>query len=110
MARKKQPCPVKINGVRCLTMTQRGSIFCAEHAKLVTTGLVPCTGEAHSNPYIDHCMMCAPYWGMREVLVAIEGSHEHNFVSYDKWNTQCTLCGCPKPDPIPESAAIPTLE
>ena len=24
---------------------------------------VKCTGEAHSNPYIDNCMVCLPYWG-----------------------------------------------
>lgn len=22
-----------------------------------------CTGEAHSNPHIDHCWVCMPYWG-----------------------------------------------
>lgn len=22
-----------------------------------------CNGEAHSNPYIDNCMVCLPYWG-----------------------------------------------
>ena len=22
-----------------------------------------CTGEAHSNPHIDHCPRCAPRWG-----------------------------------------------
>lgn len=27
--------------------------------------LVPCTGEAHSNPHIDNCMQCAPFWGRR---------------------------------------------
>lgn len=21
-----------------------------------------CTGEAHSNPYIDNCMICMPFW------------------------------------------------
>jgi hypothetical protein len=31
--------------------------------------LVPCTGEAHGNPYIDNCMMCAPHWGWVEVPV-----------------------------------------
>lgn len=24
---------------------------------------VKCTGEAHSNPYIDHCGVCMPHWG-----------------------------------------------
>ena len=24
---------------------------------------VPCNGEAHSNPHIDHCMVCLPLWG-----------------------------------------------
>lgn len=23
----------------------------------------PCTGEAHQNPYIDHCPVCMPNWG-----------------------------------------------
>lgn len=23
-----------------------------------------CDGEAHSNPWIDHCFECAPYWGV----------------------------------------------
>lgn len=22
-----------------------------------------CPGEAHGNPHIDNCMICAPYWG-----------------------------------------------
>lgn len=34
--------------------------------------LVPCTGEAHSNPHIDSCGICAPRWG--EVEVPIEFS------------------------------------
>jgi hypothetical protein len=25
--------------------------------------VVHCIGEAHSNPYIDNCSMCMPYWG-----------------------------------------------
>lgn len=25
--------------------------------------LVPCDGEAHSNPHIDNCARCAPRWG-----------------------------------------------
>ncbi len=29
---------------------------------MATVKLVKCTGEAHSNPYIDNCMICAPYW------------------------------------------------
>ncbi len=28
--------------------------------------LVPCTGEAHSNAYIDHCGVCMPRWGLVE--------------------------------------------
>lgn len=26
--------------------------------------LVACHGEAHDNPYIDHCLVCAPRWGL----------------------------------------------
>lgn len=25
--------------------------------------LLPCRGEAHENPHVDHCMLCAPRWG-----------------------------------------------
>ena len=32
-------------------------------APRVEAGLVPCTGEAHSNAFIDNCMICAPRWG-----------------------------------------------
>lgn len=28
------------------------------------TGEKACPGEAHSNPYIDNCMTCAPRWGV----------------------------------------------
>lgn len=23
----------------------------------------PCNGEAHSNPFIDNCWICMPFWG-----------------------------------------------
>ncbi len=26
------------------------------------THMVPCPGEAHSNPHIDNCSLCAPNW------------------------------------------------
>ena len=25
--------------------------------------VIPCTGDAHSNPYIDNCGACMPGWG-----------------------------------------------
>lgn len=25
--------------------------------------MIRCTGAAHSNPYIDNCLACAPMWG-----------------------------------------------
>lgn len=37
-----------------------------------TGKLVPCTGEAHSNPFIDNCMTCAPRWGQMEELAPID--------------------------------------
>src|ERR1700675_1694767 len=30
--------------------------------------LIPCTGEAHRNPFIDNCGVCAPRWGWVEVI------------------------------------------
>lgn len=29
--------------------------------------LVACPGEAHSNPHIDNCGICAPRWGKVEI-------------------------------------------
>lgn len=93
MSRKKPPCPIKdVNEEYCKNKTMNGSHFCKKHAQFVTTELIPCTGEAHSNPYIDHCMMCAPRWGQREVLKVIEGSHQHEYQN-GKMNTRCIHCG-----------------
>lgn len=95
---KRKQCPIRIDGVFCAEKTLRGSKFCKKHAKLVTTEFIPCTGEAHSNSFIDHCSMCMPHWGSREVLKVIEGSHEHQWKKFE-WRTQCTECGVPKDEP-----------
>ena len=37
-------------------------------------GIVPlqhCDGEAHSNAYIDNCMVCAPRWGFIGDIIKI---------------------------------------
>ena len=34
--------------------------------------LKPCTGDAHSNPHIDHCMTCAPGWGWLGAQITIK--------------------------------------
>jgi len=34
--------------------------------------LVDCPGEAHSNPYVDNCLRCAPRWGKVEIPVEFE--------------------------------------
>lgn len=39
---------------------------CAKEAGM----LVPCHGEAHSNPFIDNCGVCAPRWEWVEVVPA----------------------------------------
>lgn len=33
---------------------------------------IPCTGDAHSNPFIDHCLQCAPGWGEIPVLEPVD--------------------------------------
>ncbi len=33
----------------------------------------PCKGEAHTNPHIDHCPLCAPFWGHNPVSVQNAG-------------------------------------
>jgi hypothetical protein len=97
MSRRKPGCPIpQLDGERCKEKTLRGGKFCAKHAKVVTTELVPCTGEAHSNPHIDHCMLCAPRWGTREVLKSIEGSHRHSYKKTKCGGVICAVCGEPQ--------------
>jgi hypothetical protein len=73
MSRRKPLCPVYDQDTgdpnhRCNKKTKRGSKFCPEHDLTHEVVFIPCTGEAHGNPYIDHCMLCAPRWGQMEVM------------------------------------------
>jgi hypothetical protein len=46
-----------------------------------------CSGEAHTNPYIDHCQLCMPYW---EDIPTCPDDHRK---LADKGNYfQCPLC------------------
>jgi hypothetical protein len=36
----------------------------ARKGKPDTWRVTHCTGEAHSNPWIDHCSVCMPRWGV----------------------------------------------
>lgn len=54
--------------------------------------LIPCPGEAHSNPYIDNCMLCAPRWGLIEVLDGCKTLNEHReavFHAREKGSKSC---------------------
>ena len=31
---------------------------------MIKAKMIKCTGEAHTNPYIDNCMVCEPFWGL----------------------------------------------
>ncbi len=45
-----------------------------EHKLMSQYGVEPmvtCDGEAHQNPYIDHCHHCAPRWGVKGTKVKI---------------------------------------
>lgn len=33
--------------------------------------MIPCNGEAHSNPFIDHCGCCVPHWGIVAELLPL---------------------------------------
>ena len=43
-----------------------------ELRRVPTGKLLPCPGEAHSNLYIDNCMLCMPRWGQIEELAPID--------------------------------------
>jgi hypothetical protein len=47
----------------CMNKIKPGTPFCREHFETHRLIDVKCTGEAHSNPYIDHCFVCLPHWG-----------------------------------------------
>jgi len=50
---------------------------------------VKCNGEAHGNPYIDHCMICIPYWGEYPICPYCNSTHLGNGVT----RTKCKKCG-----------------
>jgi hypothetical protein len=37
-----------------------------------TGKMVKCTGEAHTNPFIDNCALCMPRWGEVEELAPVD--------------------------------------
>ena len=48
---------------RCREKIKPGTPFCQKHFETHKLVKVECNGEAHSNPHIDHCMVCLPFWG-----------------------------------------------
>jgi len=55
-------------------------------ARAKTGRLIPCPGEAHTNPYIDNCGLCAPRWGLVEELepkLSLERAVELTAAGYD---------------------------
>ena len=47
---------------RCSNKIKPGTPFCKEHFETHKLVEVKCTGEAHSNPFIDNCGVCMPHW------------------------------------------------
>jgi hypothetical protein len=44
----------------------------ALYQRAKTGNLIPCDGEAHRNPFVDHCGQCAPRWGQVEELAPVD--------------------------------------
>jgi hypothetical protein len=57
---------------RCEGKIKPGTPFCKEHFSTHRIVTVKCTGEAHSNPYIDNCGVCMPHWGKYPIAVPNE--------------------------------------
>ena len=55
--------------IRCEGKIKPGTPFCKEHFETHRLIRVECTGEAHTNPWIDNCGVCAPFWGYYPVAV-----------------------------------------
>ena len=62
----------------------------ARVGKPETYTVTKCTGEAHRNPFIDNCMVCAPNW---EIVVRpkdikiLKAGQDDNIPSGDFWMT-----------------------
>ena len=72
--------------VKPRTATIRGTSTVVTLAPRTETGWVPCTGEAHSNAFIDHCMVClGGRWGevMSYAPLTPEACKEGFAVSYN---------------------------
>lgn len=48
------------------------------------THWIPCPGEAHSNPYIDNCGVCAPKWGEIEIPAEFATLQEYRIAQAEK--------------------------
>ena len=58
-------CPgCKVNNAEYLKRARR---WLCRPCALEIGFLVRCSGEAHSNPFIDNCGVCMPRWGVHEV-------------------------------------------
>ena len=57
---------------RCEGKIKPSTPFCKEHFETHKLVEMQCMGEAHSNPYIDHCGVCMPHWGKYPVAVLKE--------------------------------------
>ncbi len=60
-----------IERIRSIAATQDND---AIHEALAAFGIPEfeaCTGEAHSNPHIDNCGVCAPRWGLLGARVQV---------------------------------------
>lgn len=57
--KKKKRCLV----YECESSPKHGGSLCSQHDATHEVVMVECSGEAHSNPFIDHCMVCMPNWG-----------------------------------------------
>jgi hypothetical protein len=45
-----------------------------------------CTAEAHSNPFIDHCYVCAPNWGIVVNVKELKGKPSGPVNILDGWD------------------------
>ncbi len=49
--------------IRTMTPYSRRKFFSTATKEQIERVTDPCDGEAHSNAFIDNCMICAPLWG-----------------------------------------------
>ena len=63
-------------------------------AKILYVTWIVCTGEAHKNPFIDHCEQCIPFWASYPTCPECKGRVKYSVTNgkEDRTKLWCSTC------------------